>query len=132
MTLQKIFSCLPAFSSNPYSYNEVTSKKEDDYGLAKVNEWKKQFPADKSCYEQGYVFVGEFCKKVVRGIKPIPYTHTTSEAIGDHLAALAIRSRAVYSQICNQLNMENCTFLNDEQRGELSKRLLLHVVPIAD
>lgn len=127
MFLQQLLSCIPGFGDDYVAL----SKRDDDYGVEQVAAWKVRFPLEQRYRELGYETVEDYCKEMVRAIKPIPYNHTTTQQIGEHLAKLAIRSNAVYQHLLEQLNMFNGTFLRQDFRLALSGRVI-KVTPEAE
>lgn len=123
MPLQQLFSCIPGFGASQYEYDLMTKKNDGDHAIALVEAWKKKFPLDQNYSDLGYSSIVEYCQKLVKSIKPIPYNHTTSQEIGDHLVELAQKSAGVRKLLCDQLNMFNGTFLKEELRLQLSKRV---------
>lgn len=119
MSLQQLLSYVPGIGKDYVAL----SKKDDDFGIEEVKAWQKKFPLDQNYSNQGYTSIVEYCHKLVKSIKLIPYTHSTSGLIGDHLVELARQSAGVRNLLCDQLNMFHGTFLNEELRLELADRV---------
>jgi hypothetical protein len=123
MSLQRILSSIPYFKDDTQTLIAI-SKKDDDFAQRMLDIWKRQFPLARSKWHWEALNRKEYCVQILRGIRVIPYTPSTTEAIGDHLVVHAAKSSAMRHYLIEQLDMAHPHNLkNEELRVTLAQRV---------